>query len=308
MIVLRNLTRYFHSSASCTAVEKSALASLRKKTGYTFANCKKALEMHHNDLNKAESWLKEQAQTLGWSKATKLGGRQTSQGLIGVYVDNNDGVLVEVNCETDFVARNQEFEDMVREATEACMKYAKSSPKSPNAVTKIGLDSEQFRALKTKDDKTLADKLALVIGSVGENATLKRAVCLKVNNDVSLEGYAHPSGKSRNNVLLGRLGGIVAIKSQNNSQENLEEIAKGLCQHVVGMAPKRIGNPEGEPAENKDEEDCLIFQEYLLEDGVKIKDFLEENQVEVVDFKRFECGETLEVVGDQPLELLETCQ
>lgn len=74
----------------------------------------------------AEVWLREQAQALGWSKATKLEGRQTSQGLIGVAVNKSHGVLVEVNCETDFVARNQEFRKIVETATKVCLNFSHS--------------------------------------------------------------------------------------------------------------------------------------------------------------------------------------
>lgn len=305
---MRNFARFFHSSGATQVAEKSALATLRKKTGYTFTNCKKALEMHNNDLKEAETWLQQQAQVLGWSKATKLEGRQTTQGLVGVAVDNNDGVLVEVNCETDFVARNKEFENMVKEATETCLGYVRNSPYSTNVVTKIGLDAEQLKSLKVLDGKTLADKLALLIGSVGENATLKRAVGFKVNKGMHLAGYAHPSGKIDANILFGRIGGLVAIKSLNPENPHVAEIGKGLCQHVVGMAPKKIGNVAEKAAENKEDESLLIHQDYLLDESLTVKDLLESNQVEVIDFKRFECGETLHVDSAQQLDLIETCQ
>lgn len=74
------------------------------------------------------------------------------------------------------------------------------------------------------------------------------------------------------------------------------------------MHPKKIGTSDDEPAKNKDEETCLIHQEYLLEDGVTVKEVLEENKIEIIDFKRFECGESDRALGDQPLELVETCQ
>jgi len=291
------------------ASEKSALAALRKKTGYTFTNCKKALDMHNNDLEKAEQWLHNQAQALGWSKATKLEGRQTTQGLIGVAVENNDGVLLEVNCETDFVARNKEFENIVQEATETCLKYIKNSQKSSNFVTKVGLDTDQLKSLKHSDGKTLADKLALLIGTVGENATLKRAIGLKVNDGVYLTGYAHPSGKIYKNVLLGRIGGLVAVKTPNVDNAQVQEISKGICQHIVGMAPKTIGNIENKTFDIKEDESVLLNQDFLLDESLTIKDLLKANQLEVIDYKRLECGESLDVIGDhQPLDLVETCQ
>lgn len=152
--------------------------------------------------------MKQQAQALGWSKATKLEGRQTTQGLVGVSVQNDNGVLVEINCETDFVARNSEFENMVKDVAETCLNYLKNGPSCSHVVSKVicnllirvvfiilflnqmKLDGDQLRSLKASDGLTLADKLALMIGSVGENATLKRAVGVKVSNGVYLTGYS----------------------------------------------------------------------------------------------------------------------
>lgn len=132
------VARFFHTGGVILATDKSQLSALRKKTGYTFANCKKALELHDNNLTQAEVWLKEQAQALGWSKATKLEGRQTTQGLIGVAVKNQDGVLIEVNCETDFVARNQEFQKIVEEVASTCLNFTRNHQKSSDGVTKVG--------------------------------------------------------------------------------------------------------------------------------------------------------------------------
>jgi len=81
--------------------------------------------------------LKQQAQALGWSKATKLEGRQTTQGLVGVSVQNDNGVLVEINCETDFVARNSEFENMVKDVAETCLNYLKNGPSCSHVVSKV---------------------------------------------------------------------------------------------------------------------------------------------------------------------------
>lgn len=136
-IITRAVVKLFHTAAINPAAEKSLLATLRKKTGYTFSNCKKALEMHNNDLKQAEVWLNQQAQSLGWSKATKLEGRQTMQGLVGVSVNQDDGVLVEVNCETDFVARNREFQKMVEETAKTCLDYVRNHQKSHDVITKV---------------------------------------------------------------------------------------------------------------------------------------------------------------------------
>lgn len=134
--MFRLFARHFHRSGFNCAAEKSALAALRKATGYTFANCKKALELHNNDVKEAEKWLREQAQALGWAKVNKLEGRATAQGLVGVLVEKNIGALVEVNCETDFVARNSEFQTFLERASRSCVNYMSSIDSSTN-VTKV---------------------------------------------------------------------------------------------------------------------------------------------------------------------------
>ncbi|XP_065081456.1 elongation factor Ts, mitochondrial isoform X1 [Ochlerotatus camptorhynchus] len=272
--------------------EKSALAALRKKTGYTFANCKKALEMHNNDLAKAEQWLKEQAQALGWSKATKLEGRNTSQGLVGILVRNNIGAMVEVNCETDFVARNQSFQKFVQTASAACVRYMDQVEGDTN-LTKVGLNSEALKQIKLDDGKSLGDHLALMIGTVGENASLNRAICYKVPESINLTAYVHPSpsGDVPSDIpQYGKYGSILAFKNTNPDSNG--EVAKKICQHVVGMKPARIGDKiRDEPAKDKDDETCLIYQEYLADPSYTVAEVLEANHVEVVDFQRFECGE-----------------
>lgn len=305
-MIFTKSVRHLYLTKIHFGAEKSLLATLRKKTGYTFANCKKALEIHNNDLFKAEDWLKQQAQAMGWSKATKLEGRKTAQGLVGVAIEDNHGVLVEVNCETDFVSRNKEFHNVVEETANACLTYVKKQGVQ-GKLTKICLDSEQLKSLKSIDGKSLADKLALMIGTVGENASLKRALCIQAGPGIHLTGYAHPSGGLNNNCQLGRLGGILVYKtSEKNDTTN--EISRGICQHIVGMDPKKIGSSTDKPAANKDEETCLIYQEYLLDDSLTVNDVLVNNNLEIVDFKRFECGESANAIGDQPLEYVETCQ
>lgn len=171
----------------------------------------------------------------------------------------------------------------------------------------IGLDAEQLRQLPTKEGKCLADQLALVIGSLGENATLRRAMCFKTDGNIHLSAYAHPSGTEHNNILLGRFGGLIALKQKEQKDIDIKALGRNLCQHVVGMDPKKVGTSSDEPAKNPDDETCLIHQEYLVDETTIVNDVLEEHGIEVIDFKRFECGENL-TVGIQPLSHIETCQ
>lgn len=277
-------------------VGKSPLAELRKRTGYTFANCKKALELNQNDVVAAEKWLNDQAQSMGWTKATKVADRVTTQGLIGVLIRGNRGAMVELNCETDFVARNETFKRFVDHVARICLHYTKMT-EFDGDLWKLGFDADALKNLATIEGRSLGDHLALLIGAVGENATIRRALCFKVNNGLRLAGYAHPAptnvSTTEDITQVGKYGAIVAFRTDSLVQDI--EFQKALCQQIVGMKPKRIGEYGKDiPVENKDEEPCLIHQEYLLDPDKTVGDVLDENNLFILDFHRFECGERTE--------------
>lgn len=238
---------------------------------------------------------------MGWSKATKLEGRTTGQGLVGVCVQKNIGTMVEVNCETDFVARNENFQAFVEMASKACAEYI-SEVNTADKITKIGLESETLRGLKLDDGKTLGDHLALMIGTVGENATLKRAICYKTPEAVRLYGYTHPAPEGAvedGKLLLGKYGSIAAFNSNTEKTEEIREVYRKVVQHIVGLKPERIGDPETDkPNEDKDEEKCLIHQEFLLDSSLTVREVLQEHNVKIIDFHRFECGEKVHIQQD----------
>ncbi|XP_055372010.1 elongation factor Ts, mitochondrial-like [Condylostylus longicornis] len=297
MIFFKQSSRYFHNSLVFYNANKSGLAELRKRTGYTFANCKKALELNGNDVSKAEEWLNKQAQSMGWSKATKLENRSTTQGLVGVLVKNNIGAMVEINCETDFVARNEQFRKFVEFATKLCAQYT-SKTDFDGDLWKLGFETDALKHLKANDGKTLSDHLALLIGTVGENATLKRAICFKTNNDLKLYAYTHPPSNinEQSDISFGKYGTLVAFRTEKDDKE----LQKNICQHIVGMSPVKIGNiDKDKPLENKDNETCLIFQEYLLDPNYLVNDFLKENNVEIIDYQRYECGENMKCFSEE---------
>ncbi|XP_030557407.1 elongation factor Ts, mitochondrial [Drosophila novamexicana] len=297
MLLQKFCARALHTTRQlCSAgagLEKSALSTLRKKTGYTFANCKKALELHNNDVKQAEKWLHEQAQSLGWSKATKLSDRITTQGLVGVLVSGNRGAMVELNCETDFVARNDTFKRFVDHVSRIVLHYTDLT-EFDGDLWKLGFDSDALRNLETPQGGSLADHLALLIGAMGENASIRRALCFKVNNDLRLAGYAHPAptnvSTTQNITQVGKYGAIVAFRSQLEIDD--PEVQKGICQQIVGMKPIKIGEYDKDmPAENKDDETCLIHQEYLLDADKTVGEVLRDNGISIIDYHRFECGE-----------------
>ncbi|GAB1607749.1 elongation factor Ts, mitochondrial-like isoform X1, partial [Argonauta hians] len=291
----------FHSSA-CTGaagVDKKLLSALRKKTGFTFVNCKKALEKFSGDLHQAESWLREQAQKEGWQKALKLQGRPMSQGLVAVRKQKNFASIIELNCETDFVARNVKFQELVQSLSTQCQTYFNSS--TPNS--KVLLSKEEVNQIVEVGGKgsTLGDLVAKEVGNIGENMALRRAAYLASSASAWIGSYVHSTlGVPKTaDFAFGKFGAIVSIKSNGSdggevSEEELAEVGQRLSQHIVGMNPDRVGDLEQDkPHEDKDQEKALIFQEFLLDNSKTVGEYLTEKSVAVLDFVRFECGEVL---------------
>ncbi|XP_011505574.1 PREDICTED: elongation factor Ts, mitochondrial [Ceratosolen solmsi marchali] len=289
------------SSIAKQSSNKSPLASLRKKTGYTFSNCKKALELNENDLEKAESWLKIQAQELGWSKAAQVQNRVTSQGLVSLIIDKSYGAIVEINCETDFVSRNKQFQELSQTVVSAVLQHSKTII-NETSFNKIILDSDKLKALSGPDGISIADHTALMIGQIRENINIKRALAISVPSDILLIGSTHPFS-SNNNVLYGKYGVLLAFKSK--ALEMQQEIGENLCQHIIGMNPLKIGEPEIDQANpNPEDETTLIHQEYLLDHSLTVREYLEDTGTHILDFIRFEMGEIAE--GQQNLDAVET--
>lgn len=166
------------------------------------------------------------------------------------------------------------------------------------------MEAESLRNLKLDDGKTLGDHLALLIGTVGENALLRRAICYKTPESIRLTGYAHPAPETstENAILFGKYGAIAAFNSNVENTDTIKDVHKKVCQHIVGMRPDKIGDREkDQPAENKDDETCLIYQEYLLDPEFTVGEILDEHSVKVVDFQRFQCGE-IEKTNEEALK------
>lgn len=232
---------------------------------------------------------------MGWAKATKLDGRATIQGLVGIVMQKNIGAMIEVNCETDFVARNDKFLEFVDLASRACLKYVASLPDS-DLISRTEFQTESLKNLTGQNDRKLSDELAMVIGSVGENASMKRAVCFKVPESIQLIGMTF-SPSSINVAAEDEVqsGGIAAILGVRTPTELTQELKKNLCLQVIGTNPLKVGNREHDkPAEDEDDETCLIHQEYLFDASKTVGALLDEFQIEVVDFQRYEVGEKIE--------------
>ncbi|CAL8382384.1 unnamed protein product [Boreogadus saida] len=282
--------RHVHTACQLLAVEKSLLMKLRKSTGYTFINCKKALEKFDNDINQAESWLNQQAQKEGWSKANKLEGRRAKDGLVGVFVGEEAAVMVEVNCETDFVARNEKFQELVRDVVSATLAHHRGNSQGKTGYVKSLLGAGDMSTLRAGEAGSLADQVALTIGRLGENMSVRRAVMLGVPAGWHIGSYVHGGVGGPGDTALGRYGALVVFKG--GKEESRELLGRKLGQHVVGEAPTTLGNMEDLPC--GDSETRLLPQTFLPDPSRTVAQFLLGQEARVLDFVRFQCGEAAE--------------
>src|SRR5580693_2060482 len=205
---------------------------LRDQTGAGMIDCKAALTENDGNLEAAVDWLRKK----GLSKAAKKAGRVAAEGLIGVAVSANKGVLVEVNSETDFVARNDLFQGLVKMIA--------------NVALGTGPDVDKILAAKA-GAITIAEAIADTIAKIGENMTLRRAAELTVGKGV-VASYVH------NSVVdgLGRIGVIVALESAGKTDE-LKAFGRMVAMHVASAKPQAI-DPSGlDPATVEREKNVL---------------------------------------------------
>ncbi|XP_022046744.1 elongation factor Ts, mitochondrial [Acanthochromis polyacanthus] len=276
-----------HTGCQLLAAEKALLMKLRKSTGYTFINCKKALEKFDNDIVQAESWLHEQAQKEGWNKANKLEGRKAKEGLIGLFVGDTAAVMVEVNCETDFVARNEKFQQLVKDVTFATLAHHQNKTQNQAGYVKSVLVGDDLSKLRVGEGASLADQVALTIGRLGENMSVKRAVTVGVPAEWHIGSYIHGSVSGQTEVSMGRYGALVVF--QGGKEEERETLGRKLGQHIVGEAPLSVGNMDDLPC--GESETRLLPQTFLADPSRTVAQFLRGNQARVLDFVRFQCGE-----------------
>src|SRR5690606_7446647 len=171
-------------------VTAAAVKELREKTGAGMMDCKKALTETGGDLEAAIDWLR----TKGLAAAAKKSGRQAAEGLVGVAVSGKTGAAVEVNSETDFVAKNDQFQDFVRTVAEIALKSGAA-------------DVEALSAQAHPAGGTVAEKLVSNIATIGENQTLRRIAQLEVSQGVVVP-YVHNAAAPG----LGKIGVLVALE------------------------------------------------------------------------------------------------
>ncbi|XP_051562800.1 elongation factor Ts, mitochondrial [Myxocyprinus asiaticus] len=285
-VCLAQHVQSLYTSCPSLAADKTLLLKLRKSTGYTFINCKKALEKFNNDITQAERWLHEQAQKEGWSKASRLEGRKAKEGLVGVMMGDNAAVMVEVNCETDFVARNEKFQQLVKDVALSIMAHHSSKGQSGNV--KSVLSSDDLTKLQMPEGPTLRDQIALTIGRLGENIGMRRAVSLSVPSDWHIGTYVHGAVPGQVGIQMGRYGALVVF--QGGPKEGTETLGRKLGQHIVGEAPVTLGSMDDIPC--GESETRLLPQTFLPDPKYTVGQYLTLQDARVLDFVRFQCGES----------------
>jgi elongation factor Ts len=290
-------------------ISASMVKELRDKTGAGMMDCKAALGETNGDLEGAVDWLRKK----GLAKAAKKAGRVAADGLIGVAIAGNKGVVVEVNSETDFVARNDLFQGLVKMIA--------------NVALDAGTDVNKILAAHI-GGRTVTDAINETIAKIGENMTLRRAALLTVSKGV-VASYVHSS------VIdgLGKIGVIVALDSAGKADE-LKAFGRMIAMHVAAANPQAIDSLGLDPATIEREKDvlaakaegkpanvvekivesglktfykevCLLEQGYAIEEGKKtVAQAIKEAEakvgapIKVTGFVRFALGEGIDKPTD----------
>jgi elongation factor Ts len=208
------------------------IKNLRESTGAGMMDCKAALTEAKGDMEAAQDWLRKK----GLSKAAKKAGRVAAEGLIGIVVRGTKAAMVEVNSETDFVARNDLFQGLVKMIADVALD--------------AGTDVEAIKAAKA-GSITVAEALSDSIAKIGENMTLRRAAVLSVNQG-AIGSYLHNSVADG----LGKIGVLVALESTGNKDE-LAALGRQIAMHIASANPQALDAAGLDPAIVKREKDVL---------------------------------------------------
>jgi elongation factor Ts len=218
-------------------ITAALVKELREKSGAGMMDCKKALIENDGDVEAAIDWLRAK----GIAKADKKSGRTAAEGLIGINGAGTSAVVVEVNSETDFVARNDAFQDLVRGVASVAIG-------TDGSVEAIGA------ATYPASGKTVTDTIKDAIAHIGENMTLRRAVKLSVEDGV-VATYVHNAASEG----LGKLGVLVALKSTGN-KDVLAAIGRQVAMHIAATNPLAIRSEEVDAAVAERERNVFIEQ------------------------------------------------
>ena len=281
-------------------ITASMVKELRELTGAGMLDCKKALEEANGNIEEASTWLREK----GIAKAAKKESRIAAEGLVSILTKGNKAVIVEVNSETDFVAKNDEFKDLINTIL--------------NLLIESNVSSVEEALALTTSDGTLSDTITNKIAKIGEKISFRRFELVTKSDNEVFGTYIHMGGK---------IGVLVVLEGSN------EEVAKDVAMHAAAMRPKYL-DIESVPTEDLDKEReiqkqvainegkpdniaekmvegrikkyykevCLTEQPFVKNDDMSVSEFVKSNggkiismvRYEIISFTRYEVGEGME--------------
>jgi len=215
-------------------ITAARVKELREKTGAGMMDAKKALVENGGDMDAAVDWLR----TKGLAKAAKKSGRTAAEGLVAVVTEGSKGAVVELNSETDFVSRNEEFQAFV------------------SKVAQVALDNSDVEALAAADleGKAVSENITDLISKIGENMTLRRSAGLEVSKG-AVVAYVHGALAEG----LGKIGVLVALESDAPA-DALQGLGKQIAMHVAAANPQFLDSDSVDPAVAEREKNVLIEQ------------------------------------------------
>ena len=221
-------------------ITAALVKELREKTSAGMMDCKKALNETDGDLEAAADWLR----TKGIAKADKKSGRVAAEGLVAMASGDKVGALTEINSETDFVARNEEFQNVVAEIGELGLGVASTT---------------ELASAKMSNGQSVTDFMVALVAKVGENMGMRRTQRLQVQNGV-VAGYMHNAVAGN----MGKIGVLVALESTGDAAK-LEELGKKIAMHIAATNPLALSVDDLDPAMVQKERDMLKAE--ALESG-----------------------------------------
>jgi elongation factor Ts len=223
-----------------SVISAAQVKELRETTGAGMMDCKKALTEVNGNLEEAVDWLRKK----GLAKAAKKAGRAAAEGLIAVISDGKKAAMIELNSETDFVARNEQFQSL-------CENIAK-------VALNNGSDVESLKAAQL-NGASVEQNIAEAIATIGENMNLRRSASLEVKNGF-VSSYVHNAVKSG----LGKIGVLVAIET-DKEDDRIKDMGKQIAMHVAAAKPEAL-NRDGVDASSLERERA-VFKDQAIASG-----------------------------------------
>ena len=275
----------------------SDVKELREKTGAGMMDCKKALDACEGNMEKAIDWLREK----GIAKAAKKESRIAAEGITEVLENGNEAIILEVNCETDFVTKNEKFTDLVKEIRDTLM-------------TSSANTTEEAKEVKLSSGKTVEEAIVEATATIGEKISFRRFERITKNDDEVFGIYSHMGGKitvvvvvKGSNVDVARDVAMQAC-AMSPVAVNRDNVPKEMVEHEKEMILAEIKNDPKNESKSEEildkmatgrlskffKENCLVEQDFIKESKMKVSKYVESKNSSIIKFVRYEVGEGIE--------------